>query len=296
MKLLALGALAVLGSGYAVTQRMGNTDKPVEFRVEAAAEGIVTILIPSGEITIEGWSNDEIEVVGTLDSEDADIMLISDHGHAELSLIGDAPTDRATLHVRMPFRSNVDFETTSANLTVSGLEGILRFGSVDGHLIVDGELRGVVARSVTGNIEIPAANIPGFAHSEQGAVRLGSGTGRSLIGRARLPRRGAPTRGLRADSYAHLGEHVSGIILEALESVDVDGLIEYDRAMSQLAFDLSGSMNIDLADLEGLFDEVAVLLADIEYQIGDELTLLSEELEQIGDELRRETRDERRRR
>ena len=47
MKLLAIGTIALLGTGYTAIQ-LSQAEKPVELRIDAATEGIVTILIPDG--------------------------------------------------------------------------------------------------------------------------------------------------------------------------------------------------------------------------------------------------------
>ena len=190
-----------------------------------------------------------------------------------------------------PNTVNLDIETTTANVSVVAMAGMLRFESIDGSLTVGGEPRGVVARSTTGNIAIPAANIPGFVHSEHGTVRLGPGTGLTALARYQKG------QSHQSRSYRHhnIGEHIGEIVAAALETIDFEGLIDYNDLENRLDFDLSGSLHLDLDDLGDLFNDMGDLFDDLEDELSDELEQLSEELETLGEDLRHKHRRTRRR-
>jgi len=295
MKAFAIAALAVLSSGYGLSTLFAKDDAVVERRVDAAADGIVVVRIPEGAIEIEGWRKTEVEVTGSLAGTAARLGLSSNHGHVEVIVPTSEQEDRnvTKLKIRVPRGSSLDVETAGATVRVDGIEGIVRMESRDGDLTIDGRPMGIVARSERGNIDIGAEHAPGIAHSEEGTVKLRGRAAETIARRdPALCRggfrssRGCPVARSDLHGYDGLARHISSIVQRVLRDIDLDGQIDYDHDTGHLEFDLAGSMTMDPADLDALFQDLELMLADLQQQVGDGMMILGEELQNLGIDLK----------
>ena len=113
----------------------------------------------SGEVVVEGWNRDEINISAYLEAPAANIAPRSLSGMIDINLVkdnqGKAEVGSVNFLIKVPYSASVDIETRMGNLTVSGVRG----GLVRAHISTEGDITltnisaGVVAaENVIGNI------------------------------------------------------------------------------------------------------------------------------------------------
>jgi hypothetical protein len=310
MKTLAVWALAVVGSGVGVKAYVDHRQSQVDETLPAATEGIVVVRVPDGTIKIEGWGRDEIRVAGTV-ADPEYLEFTSDHSHADVTLLPELTAEEASdvdLMITVPVGSSVDVETDGASVDVSGIEGVVRLHSESGDLAVSGNPMGIVARSLSGDIDIDAEKAPGIVHSEEGKVRLRGGVRETMASgefyrwsRERRDDRGTDQHDVDHDDLRHemdharrdsereshldedieqLGEHIGSIVGRVLQDIEVGGFLDVEELDGKLDVSLSADLEVDLEELESLF-------AELEHELGEGMMILGDELEHLGDDLRR---------
>jgi hypothetical protein len=305
MKALAVWALAIVGSGMGVKAYVDHRQSRVDEALPAAAEGIVVVRVPDGTIKIESWGQNEIRVVGTV-SDPAQLEFTSDHGHADITVNSAVTAEGAgnvDLLITVPMGSSVDVETDRASVDVMDVEGVVRLQSGSGDLTVAGNPMGIVARSISGDIAIDAERAPGIVHSEEGEVRLRGGARETMASgdfyrwyrehgdHRGTDRRHDETHGIDEqccdshleEEFEHLGEEIGSLVGRVLEEIDLSGLLDIEEHDGRLDVNLSADLQVDLEELEELFEE-------LEGELGKGMMILGEELEELGDELQRSGR------
>jgi hypothetical protein len=257
MKTLALGALALLGSGYTISRTITQEAREIDQRLEAAAEGIVAIRITTGAVGVAGWDRHEIRITGTIADHD-DFSASSDHGHTTITLTGRDST--STLTIWVPRHSNIDIETESANVEITEVAGIVRHESLSGSLTIDGHPRGVIAQSHFGDIEILSAGVPGFAHSEEGTVTVHAGTNHR-----RTPRGPRQVARHYAYDFGDIGSLVSGAVGAALVGLEGVDMTSFAHVIDGVEVSLSGNLHLELDEMEVYFSELELALDDFAY-------------------------------
>lgn len=165
--------LIVLFFGMAPLAMAAEVTKVNEHR-PLNATGKITVRNVSGVIEVRAWSKNEVEITGTLGQ-----------GSEKLSITGGG--DRLDIEVRLPARANnvesselflrvpegaqVELESVSANLKVSGTRGAVRLASVSGEVLVEGPMREVRAETVSGDIEIKASSADTRLQSVSGDIQ-----------------------------------------------------------------------------------------------------------------------------
>ena len=184
MKTIVVAVVAVAGSGWGVSTVL-DAGTPVDETLPAAAEGVVTVRIPAGTVSLKGWDRPEIRVSGDLADPDA-LRIRSNPGHVEIRVSSDAGAesdDGLRLTIKLPRASSIDAETDRGDIDVTGVEGMVRLESGSGNLVIAGDPAGVVATSRSGDIDIRAPNVRGIVHSEDGAVRLRGAASGTIVAR-----------------------------------------------------------------------------------------------------------------
>jgi DUF4097 and DUF4098 domain-containing protein YvlB len=152
-----------------------SADRPVDETVKADKNGTVSISNVAGSVKVTGWDKAEVKVTGTVDDEVEEVVVDAREGDVEIEVKLPRRSHHggdADLIVQVPKGSELEIETVSADIEVSGVEGRLDLesvsGSVDveganaeadvstvsGRITLSGKFPGVEAESVSGDIEV----------------------------------------------------------------------------------------------------------------------------------------------
>jgi hypothetical protein len=173
MALLVLGTSAV---GFAAEER--TFDKTVA----AQPHGVVDISNVAGEVQVSGWDRQEVSIHGELGAQVERVDVSSDGGRTSIKVVLPNHTNghgEAELRIQVPRDSEVDVSAVSADIKITGVQGVERLNSVSGD--VTGELGGADAevKTVSGEIRLKghgaAARLQ--VNSVSGDVRLEHGAG-----------------------------------------------------------------------------------------------------------------------
>jgi DUF4097 and DUF4098 domain-containing protein YvlB len=133
--------------------------------LDAAADGTVEIYNTSGEVSVEGWSGNAVEVTGTL-GEEVDEFIFERKGDTVVVKVkpikGKSSGSRSTssyITVRAPQKSSIDVATISAEIDVEGIEGEQELQSVSGGISTTAFGADVEAETVSGSIDIVGSNM-----------------------------------------------------------------------------------------------------------------------------------------
>lgn len=130
--------------------------EPLNRRIEAAPNGVVTIDNTAGSVEVHGWSRDEVEVRGELGSDVEELVLERDRNTTVVRVRsdrhrGDIASD---LVVRVPAGSAVNVSGISTDIDVSGVEGALRLNSISGDVDVQAFGADVDVETISGDVTI----------------------------------------------------------------------------------------------------------------------------------------------
>ena len=125
--------------------------------LDAAKNGKVDVSNIAGEVTIRGWSRDEVEVTGELGRNVEKLIFERDGDEITIKVKVPRRGGRgidSDLHIQVPEGSSLDVGTVSADIDVADVSGEQRLNSVSGD--IDTEVAGndVSAGSVSGDIEV----------------------------------------------------------------------------------------------------------------------------------------------
>lgn len=147
-KLTVLLALAICAPAVA---------DEIEMIKDAQAKSDVRIFNISGEIEVEGWSRNQVEVTGDLGSDVKELIFEVDGDDVLIEVKVDKGHDHNTssdLVIRVPEGSSVDVGTVSADITVMGVQGRQQLQSVSGDIESSVFAEEFRANSVSGDIVI----------------------------------------------------------------------------------------------------------------------------------------------
>ena len=154
---IALSLLSVSASARDISENM-----------DADPNGNVEIYNTAGSVTVEGWSRNEVEVVGTLGNEVEDFIFERDGD--EILIKVKAKQGRSggrgytsDLSIKVPSESSIDVATVSADIEVTGVYGELEATAVSGDIELEVYAADVEAETVSGDIEIQGDGKDSFA-------------------------------------------------------------------------------------------------------------------------------------
>lgn len=139
--------------------------------------GEVEIDVLSGKVTVEAWSQNMVEVTGTLGDGveaievegDEDGVYIEveydEHYHGKQAVDTD-------LTIRMPAGASLSIETVSAGVSVSGIGGEVDIETVSGNIELAGKASGLDVETVSGNIFIASAPAESDVSSVSGKIEI----------------------------------------------------------------------------------------------------------------------------
>jgi DUF4097 and DUF4098 domain-containing protein YvlB len=173
---VALLALCTSAVGFASDER--TFDKTVA----AQPHGVVDISNVAGEIQVTGWDRQEVSVHGELGEQVERVDVSVEGGRTLIKVVLPNHTNghgEAELRIQVPRESEVDVSAVSADIKVSGVQGVERLNSVSGD--ITGELGNADAevKTVSGEIRLKGHGSPAHlrVNSVSGDVRVEHGAG-----------------------------------------------------------------------------------------------------------------------
>lgn len=189
---LAAAALLVAGaSGVEAQQAVYQTRT-------TGPTGTVEVHTVAGRVRVVGWTRNQVQVTGTLSSPDLRLEVEEGAGSVVVRVVHPAQTGyrqrdgkargsaghrggEAELEVRVPARKDVEVETVSANVEITGIDGRTEARTVNGGVRVSGgRAREISAASRSGGVDITADAERVEAVSVSGDVRV-AGTVRERV-------------------------------------------------------------------------------------------------------------------
>jgi DUF4097 and DUF4098 domain-containing protein YvlB len=166
---VAMAVLMAVGTAWAA--------QPVNESYPVGPGAEIEIDVLSGTVTIEAWSQNLVEVTGTLgdgvesleidgDEDGVSIEVEYDehyHGKQQVS------TD---LKIRVPAGAALSVETVSASISVAGVTGALDLESVSGNIDVTTRPAALDVETVSGNISIESAPPESDLSSVSGKIEI----------------------------------------------------------------------------------------------------------------------------
>ena len=152
----------------------------VNRKVEASANGEVSIENIAGSVVVTGWDHEMVEVRGTLGRGVQELLTEGGRGKVEIEveLVRNSRYGDAQLAVRVPRGSTLVVQTVSADITVAGVEGELDLSAVSGNVEVEGAREALSAETVSGKIKVKSAAGRVEVESVSGQVVVGGASGR----------------------------------------------------------------------------------------------------------------------
>ena len=187
-------AIALATSPLILTPAMAG-ERVAETR-DAAPDGFVRVTLVRGELDIQGWDKNQIEVRGELDDKAEEFIFDVSRGDAIIEVklprdLGWNSGDASDLTIRVPRGSNVDISGVSTDIRVVDIDGGLDIGGVSGDLdirsirdridvtTVSGDLN---VQDVSGRISLKAVSGDIDVRGGQGDFRLHTVSG-DVLGR-----------------------------------------------------------------------------------------------------------------
>lgn len=133
----------------------------VDETIDAAADGHVHVSNIAGEVTISGWSRNEVEVTGELGRNVEKLILERDGDKITIKVKvprkGGHGID-SDLHIQVPQGSSIDVGTVSADIDVEEVRGEQSLNTVSGDVSSEADGSDISAESVSGDVEVSGQN------------------------------------------------------------------------------------------------------------------------------------------
>jgi len=174
-------ALLLLTGGFAVAGQSVNKSVDVGSKANVSIENL------AGSVRVTGGSGSTVEVSGTI-GDDVEELRVEKHGNRVEIVVeipeGDRDRDldvESDLEIHVPYDSELDVETVSASIEVSGVRGGLDLESISGSVDIDGQLGALDVSTVSGDIRVAAGSslAEGDFESVSGSIECAADLGDS---------------------------------------------------------------------------------------------------------------------
>ena len=220
----------------------------VDETLDAAADGHVNVSNIAGDVTIRGWSRNQVEVTGELGRNVEELIFKRDGDKITIKVKVPRKSGRgidSDLHIQVPQDSSVDVGTVSADISITDVHGEQKLNTVSGDVDTEVADNDVSAESVSGDVEVSgegksidtrAATVSGdvILFRVAGAVVAGSVSGDVTIDEGSFERAGLET--VNGDIVFHAALRDGG----KLEAETVNGSV-----VVEFADKVSGRYDID---------------------------------------------------
>jgi len=150
MKKLVFAVLACVFTSAAMGEEVNRT-------VNAQSDGHVSVSNVAGEVEVEGWAKNTVQVTGKLGRNVKELIVESDGDEVVVKVKlphnshggGDA-----NLKIMVPAGSSVDIGAVSANIEVSGVRGEQSLHTVSGNVRTEFFGNDIEAESVSGDVSV----------------------------------------------------------------------------------------------------------------------------------------------
>ncbi|MBT8078414.1 MAG: DUF4097 domain-containing protein [Gammaproteobacteria bacterium] len=143
----------------AIALAAANIAAAEEFReiMDVSPESYIEISNTAGDIEVEGWSRNQVEVIGEL-GRGVEDLIFERHGD-EVVIKVKVPRRNSSqissdLHIKAPERSSLNVYGVSADIDVSGIRGEMKLATVSGDVDVEVYGEDVEVSSVSGDVEL----------------------------------------------------------------------------------------------------------------------------------------------
>jgi len=133
------------------------TAEEIDETLGAAADGRVNVSNIAGEVTIRGWSRNEVEVTGDLGRNVEKLIFERDGDEITIKVKVPRNSGRgidSDLYIQVPQDSSIDVGTVSADITVTEVRGEQSLNTVSGDVTTEAADNDVSAESVSGDVEV----------------------------------------------------------------------------------------------------------------------------------------------
>jgi opacity protein-like surface antigen len=175
-KIVVMIALLCAAAGTAWAAQAVNESYPVASNAEVDVENL------AGSLVFEGWSNDVVEVTGTLGDGVERLDVESDEEGLYIEVVFDEDyhgnqVNSTDLTIRLPFGASLSVETVSSSISVAGINGDVDLESVSGFILVTGSPVSMDVETVSGKIDLESAPAGTDVASVSGLIKIGSAAG-----------------------------------------------------------------------------------------------------------------------
>ena len=164
----ALWFLMLAAAVPAVAQQSVDQRRPAE------PDGRVVIDNQAGSIRVIGWDQNEVAVKGTLGRAAEGLAFKASGARTEIEVEtrGNPHSTKSDLEIHAPAGSQVEIDSFSASISVSGIKGRVRAESVNASIMLSSVSGEVDAQTVNGGVEVSGASARVHAESVNGAVMV----------------------------------------------------------------------------------------------------------------------------
>ncbi len=146
-------------AGMTLATTTAVADQDISKRLDADSDGEVTVINTSGEVEIEGWSRNEVEVSGRIGDDveefvferDGDEVLIKVRIPKRSSRFKDTSAD---LYIKVPKNSSLEVSTISADIDIAGVHGTQELQAISGDIETECFESDIEIESVSGDIDV----------------------------------------------------------------------------------------------------------------------------------------------
>ena len=162
-----LKRIAITLMAFALALPAGAATRTVDETIKVRPGGTVSLELLVGQVRFIGWDRSEVWIAGVVevgrhrgdDDSDELIDISSDGDDVDIEI--EYPRNERNyrggateLEIHFPFKTAIDAETVSADITVEGARGEVSIESVNGDIRVEGGPRDVELGSVNGKIDL----------------------------------------------------------------------------------------------------------------------------------------------
>lgn len=166
----------LIGAGVVALWIGAAAARPVDERRPVAADARISVKNVNGSIVIEGWSNKEVHITGTI-GEDVEELAI-DGTENRLRIEVELPNHshnrdtEADLNIKVPSGAEVEVGVVNCPIDVTKVDGALELESVNGNVTVSGKPTSVSASTVNGRITLTVTSAEVEAQTVNGRILL----------------------------------------------------------------------------------------------------------------------------
>ena len=150
MKKVILATFALVATGTAAGESINET-------MDVSPDSWITVSNTAGDIEIEGWSRNQVEVTGELGSGVEE--LIFERHDDEITIKVKVPQHHSSrissdLQIKVPETSSISVQGVSSDIDVSNVHGEQNLGTVSGDVETEVFGSDIEASSVSGDVEL----------------------------------------------------------------------------------------------------------------------------------------------